>query len=551
MTPTVADIVALPVVQQGEPEVLCAAGLDRQVRWVHVSDVADLSQLLQGGELVLTRGAALRRSPRRYLKRLARARAVGVVVEVGVDNAPLAQAVGDVAQELGLALVFLHKQIKFVEVTEEVHREIVADQYAEVDFARRTHEIFTDLSTRRASTADIADAAAGLLDTPVIVEDLAHQAVAVAAAGRRAADFLSGWERRSRLHAAGESPDGPDHPWSVVPVGRGDEHWARLIAPRAHAGHGRAAMVLERAAQALIIHRMAEQSRADMEHQAQAGLIDDVLQLRIRSEEEAATRAFALGMAASPHYLPATVRARDWPSDADVAAAQRRTTDLLDLVARAVKAQGHAGIFSVRGPGEVGMVLAMNPARGRGPGGDDEALRHLNAALRRDGVRVVGAGDLVLGVAGSSRGLLDGIRRIPEAAHVAEVAVRLPSRNADVFAVSDIRLRGLLRLLRDDPRVQRFAEAELQALILHDLETGDNCMDVLRGYLELAHHKSALAQRMHLSRPALYAKLARIERILDVDLADGESATSLHVALLFLDGRAAARHGAAAGAQAR
>ena len=47
---------------------LCDAPLDEPVRWVHVSDVADLSNLLQGGELVLTTGRALRRAHRgRYL----------------------------------------------------------------------------------------------------------------------------------------------------------------------------------------------------------------------------------------------------------------------------------------------------------------------------------------------------------------------------------------------------------------------------------------------------------------------------------------------------
>jgi purine catabolism regulator len=46
---------------------------------------------------------------------------------------------------------------------------------------------------------------------------------------------------------------------------------------------------------------------------------------------------------------------------------------------------------------------------------------------------------------------------------------------------------------------------------------------------------------LHLSRPALYAKLHRIERILGVDLSDGESATSLHVAMLILDARAGFR----------
>jgi purine catabolism regulator len=534
VTPTVADIVALPVIQRGSPEILCANGFDRRVRWVHVSDVADLSHLLQGGELVLTRGAALRRSPRRYLRNLAKAQAVGVVAEVGTDAA-LPASISAIAEELDLALVLLRKEIKFVEVTEEVHRAIVSDQYAEVDFARRAHEIFTELSTRRASPAEIAEAAASLLDAPIVLEDLAHQALAIAAAGRRATDFLGDWERRSRLHAAGGDPDGPERPWTVTPVGRGGDHWARLIALGSPADPARTTMVLERAAQALVIHRMAEQGRSDMEHQAQAGLVDDVLQLRIRTEDEVAARAFALGLRSAPRYVPATVRARDWVSDGDPVAAQRRNTGLLDMVARAVKAQGHTGLFSVHGAGEVGMVLSLNPGRSGRAGAEQAALDALADAVHRDGLRAAGTPELVVGVAGASRGLLDAIQRIGESAHIAEVAAGMPASDRIVFRVSDIRLRGLLALLRGDPRVQRFAESELRALILHDIESGDNCMEILRGYLELAHHKSALAERLHLSRPALYAKLARIERILGVELSDGESATSLHVAMLILD----------------
>ena len=36
------------------------------------------------------------------------------------------------------------------------------------------------------------------------------------------------------------------------------------------------------------------------------------------------------------------------------------------------------------------------------------------------------------------------------------------------FRAADIRLRGLLALLRDDPRVQRFAETELKSLLADD-----------------------------------------------------------------------------------
>jgi PucR family transcriptional regulator, purine catabolism regulatory protein len=293
-------------------------------------------------------------------------------------------------------------------------------------------------------------------------------------------------------------------------------------------------MLLERAAQALVLHRMAEKDRFDMEHQAQAGLLEDVLRQRIRVEDEVVARAFALGLRPAAEYVPATVRASDWPADSDPVAAQRRNTRLLDAAVGAVKASGHTGLFSIRNAGEIGMVLSLNPS-GRRSG--NAVLESLGKAVRRDAERTCDFRNLVLGVANPAPGLVDAIHGIAEASHVAEAALSLPADSRACFRVADIRLRGLISLLRGDPRVQRFAEAELRALILHDIAEGDNCMDILRGYLGLAGNKSALANRLHMSRPSLYAKLARIERVLGVDLADGESATSLHVAMLILDAR--------------
>jgi purine catabolism regulator len=317
----------------------------------------------------------------------------------------------------------------------------------------------------------------------------------------------------------------------ISEVGRGDDAWGRLIALSTAEGvAARFTMVLERASQALVLHRMAERGRTDIEHQAQAGLLEDVARERIRFEDEATARAFALGLRPAAQYLPATLRIAGWAADADPVSEQRRSARLLDVVTRSVKALGHTGLFSLRGPGEIAMVLSLNARAG-------SALEPLGRALRRDAERAVDAHGLVLGLGTPAPALIEAIHRITDAAHVAEAALSLPASQRVCFRVADIRLRGLLSMLRSDPRVQRFAEGELRALILHDIETGDALLDVLRGYLELGGNKTALASRLHLSRPSLYAKLNRIEQILGVDLADGESATSLHVALLILETR--------------
>ncbi|WP_030952549.1 PucR family transcriptional regulator, partial [Streptomyces sp. NRRL S-481] len=121
-----------------------------------------------------------------------------------------------------------------------------------------------------------------------------------------------------------------------------------------------------------------------------------------------------------------------------------------------------------------------------------------------------------------------------EARHVADAvadsvaALDLPP----VVRLRDVHLRGLIRLLRDDPHVQSFAERELDGLLC---ETDEDLLSVLRTYLATGRNKSRTAQLHHVSRPALYRRLEAIQARLGVDLDDFEQAASVHIALLAHD----------------
>jgi purine catabolism regulator len=521
---TLAEVVDLAVVQQGSPEVLSARRWHDTIRWVHGSDLADLSTLLQGGELVLTTGAALARAPRRYLRGLADAGAVGVVVEVGTETPALPHGVGRIAEDLDLALVVLHRAVRFVEVTEAVHRKIVAEQYDAVAFDRRVHETFTELGMKRASLSGIVDAAARILDEPVVLEDLSHQAITVSAG--ISADLLDEWERRSR-RSPGRGRDA--EPWAVTGVGPRSQEWGRLVVPRAPADPARAKTVLERAAAALAMHRMIEQDRTSLQHQAQSGLIDDVLRGRITDDRDVTARAKALGLRSVANYLPAIVRVARPPRPADPVADHRRNIALVDVVAHTVNAAGHSGLFSLRGDGEVGAVVALKDSRG------DKGLDALGARLRVEIGRVDGATASVFALATPAEQLTDAIAGLADASHIAEVALSMPPGDRTYYRSSDVRLRGLVSSLRDDRRVQRFAESELKPLLAEDDTATPSNLTVLREYLRLAGNKAALAERLHMSRPALYKRLATIRTALAVDLDDGESMASLYVALMVVD----------------
>jgi purine catabolism regulator len=122
-------------------------------------------------------------------------------------------------------------------------------------------------------------------------------------------------------------------------------------------------------------------------------------------------------------------------------------------------------------------------------------------------------------------------RSFLEARQVGDVAIRNPGMRA-FYRLPDMRLRGLLHLLRDDTRLQTFAERELGPLLAADEAQGSQLLSCLAAYLEEGGNKAAAAQRAHLARPTFYQRLDQIGRILGVDLSSAESRTSLHVALL-------------------
>ena len=536
---TIRQILDLPVLRAGSPEVIGgdAVVLDQPVRWVHVSDLPDLSNLLEGGELVLTTGQALADPQLRdqYLPRLAAAGAVAVIVELGLHVSEIPDSVL-APDALPLPLIVLHRTVRFVEVTEEVHRRIVADQYAEVDYARRVHEAFTALSMRRATVDDIVAATGDMLDTPVVLEDLNRQVLAFAARATPTAELLGDWDRRSRLARTTES--GGPGAWLVRAVGPYRQEWGRLIAPGLTAPDERAAMTVERAAQALALHHMAEQGRTSLELRAQSGLVDDLRTGRVSDEAEATSRAHALGLRPALTYIPMTVRPRETHA-ADQVLIQQRRASTLDALVHAVRADGHTVLTSTREDGQIDLLLALQRDVRAPRDSQDALLTRVCTQLRGAVTRVRGVAECFIGVGPESSRLIDAADGLAESVYVAEVAAGMPvDADRPFYRASDVRLRGLIALIRSDPRAQAFAETELRGVLEHRANRGEQgvqTFELLRVFLECGGNKSDVAKRLHLSRPTLYSRLATLQRLLGVDLDSAESRTSLHVAMLILD----------------
>jgi purine catabolism regulator len=538
MYPTVSDVLALPVLRHGRPQVVAgAAGLDARVRWAHVAEVADIAHLLKGGELVLTTGVALPDEEdllAGYMDELAGVGVAGLVVElVRHWSDALPSALVRAADRHGVPLVTLSRETRYVTVTETVNGLIVDAQVAELRAAEQVHQTFTALTVSGAEPEAVLREVARMTGQPVVLETLAHEVLAYDAAGTDAGELLDGWANRSRTVQLGERTG--YHAASgrlLTVVGARGHDWGRLVVVCAEAPPHRHVVVAERAASALAVHQLVGREGDSLERQAHRAVITELLATPVPSAELAA-RSAALGVPlAGRRLVGVAIRPRlsDNPGAPPALSNQPVLRELAEATSLAARRARIGALVAVLDDGGVRALLSLSP-----DASPDTVLERLATDVhhaRSSAPCVIAAGTTV----DEPR---DAGRSLGEAAHVAVAALRSGSPpRGGVHHLADVRLRGLLQLLAGDDRVQAFAARELGPLLSRDDASGGRLVQALRHYCENGGNKSAAASAAHTSRTAYYQQLARIEQVLGVPLEDPESLLSLYVALLAHDLRA-------------
>ncbi|MFB7090408.1 PucR family transcriptional regulator [Streptomyces sp. NPDC056296] len=517
---SVRQVLTLERVLAGQPEVVAGEHrLDRPVRWVHVAEAADVGVMLSGGEMVLTTGVLLAGDEDKqgeYIRSLHRAEAAAVVLGLGRAFPAPPDVMRRVAERCGLPMVVLHRPFPFAELTEEVQSRLLRRKFAAVSLSEAVRTELTGLITAGAPVQRLLDEVARHGGCPVVVTNLAHRVLATAGERPAVDDVLRDWERIARQAGAGTA-DG----WIRAELSGRGERWGRLVLCGYRGDRAAGRLLADRAAEALVLHRMRGcdgthaggsgnpgSSWDSWEEQSARSLLTDLVSGAVPARQ-LLPRARAAGLPVNRRvFVPLVVRDQE----------PARLNRVLRLL-------GLPGIVAELADGAGAVLLSLAPDQ------DARALTaHFAARLRSEpesSHAVVAAAD--------ARAAWDDVPAgLREARHVAD-AVADSATALDpppVVRLRDIHLRGLVRLLRDDPHVQSFAERELDGLLR---SPDEDLLSVLRTYLATGRNKSRTARLHHVSRPALYRRLEAIQGRLGVDLDDFEQAASVHIALLAHD----------------
>jgi purine catabolism regulator len=163
----------------------------------HSGEVPNIARLLKGGELLLMTGMGVGRAAvdqRRFMRGLVERHVAGVIVELGHVFSSVPPSFVEAADAGGVPLVELHREVMFVEVTEEVHSNIISRQLALLRRGDELHRRFTELLLDGSGIPEILSVLATTIGNPVVLEKLGEGVLYHAVHRSGDADVLAAWE---------------------------------------------------------------------------------------------------------------------------------------------------------------------------------------------------------------------------------------------------------------------------------------------------------------------------------------------------------------------
>ncbi|MGV9255724.1 PucR family transcriptional regulator ligand-binding domain-containing protein, partial [Streptomyces sp. NPDC003697] len=315
---SVRQVLTLERVLAGEPEVVAGAGrLDRPVRWVHVAEAADVGVMLSGGEMVLTTGVLLAGDEDKqteYIRSLHRAEAAAVVLGLGRAFPAAPEAMRRAAERCGLPLVVLHRPFPFAQLTEEVQSRLVRRNFAAVSLSEEVRTALTGLITTGAPLQRLLDEVARHSACPVVLTNLAHRVLATAGERSAVDDVLRDWERIARqawghhpgLSGTGGGTEGDG--WIRAELAGRGERWGRIVLCGHRGDTATGQLLADRAAEAVVLHRMLGGPAASWEEQSARSLLTD-LESEVVPARRLLPRARAAGLPVNRRtFVPLAVR---------------------------------------------------------------------------------------------------------------------------------------------------------------------------------------------------------------------------------------------------
>ena len=491
---------------------------DRELRWVHISELEDPTPWLSGGELLLTTGIPLRTPARqrRFVSLLAERGVAALGFGTGFDHKRLPKALVEEARERDLPLFEVPYEMPFIAITERAAASLVNEQYGILERSTRVHERLERLVLEGRGLDEIVAAIAGAIGGAALVQDRAG--LELARHPRRggpsqAATKALAAEVGERQGPAATTPFAPEHASLAdraltVPVpgqsGGPPMAWLTVASDRPPLGDFER-LCARQAAIVLGLQLMRERVVHETERRLAGDLLADALGGRLDAEElRGRLRPFGIGSEAA-----VLVFELDDPAAAEGA---------LESALAEAGAPALVATSAVAGRPLLCAVVDTDSAdpvqiakRGR------EALLAAGGSVRAAASRQAG---------------VDSLRRAFHEARCALEATSFADGDApDVASHRDLGAFTLLLALQDDDALRLYSDGLLDPIERTEGEYGGELLRSLEAFIENNGNWERAARQLYCHRHTLRYRIRKIEELTGRDLGRATDRIELWLAL--------------------
>ena len=487
------------LVEQPELELtllVAGDGVDRELLWLHNTELPDPSPYLRPGELVLTNGMwADETTPEAFVAAVARADGAGIVYGLREEAPTTPDALVEACRRTGIVLAEISVAVPFTAVTRAAASVLAETRLRDLTGTIRRGGALASAVSRGTGASGVLEVVRRDHDLPLAVVDRTGRRLAVAGAEldqeqlREVARSLARRPPPLELELDGATAS----LFLVAAVGEVD---AALVCLRPYRDLEPAELdSLQQACNYLSLE-VAKQQAVHAIEQRFAGEVLDMVQAGPDREGDVAQRLRAFGVDPTGQVAVLAVTMDGVGAGDLVDVTEAITGFLVDRSLAALVAAGtRETIALVSWPQSLG-----------------QSLRALAEDLQRTVDRGVEGGDVLVGIGGLSAGST-GLREALVQARETCRAMQHQRGGPVVQAFSDLNNHRLLLGMLGDDILARFSEGVLGALREHDHRRGGDLEATLRAFLELDGSYAETAAHLHVHVNTLRQRLTKLTEL--------------------------------------
>ena len=492
------------------------ADADRDIRWVHISELDDPTRWLSGGELLLTTGIQLKTpaKQRRFIELLHANDVAGLGFGTGFSAKRLPKGLIAEAEARGMPLFEVPYEMPFIAITEYAFGKLVNDQYDVLQRAGEVHERLERLVLQGKGLQQVLESIAGAAGGSAMVFDAGGAEVArhpkeegpptelidtIAAevAGRDGAGQVS--------YFTPGAPELIDRALAVPVSGRRDASpiaWLVVVSENGSLGPFER-LISRQAAMVVGLELMRERVVRETERRLAGDLLSEALSGRL-DVDEAAGRLRPFGIGDDAAVLVFEV---DDPQGAE-AGVESRLAELGGGLVATTSAAGRPLLCAVVGTDGAAPFDIATSLR-------ETLLSH--GTVRAAVSRPVSVGSL---------------RRAFHEARCALEATSLSNGEApDVASHDDLGAFTLLLALQDDDALRAYSDGLLEPIERTEGEYGGELLRSLEAFIENNGNWERAARRLYCHRHTLRYRIRKVEELTGRDLGRATDRIELWLAL--------------------